>query len=494
MENGIEDGAADHEERTLSRRSFLSGAAKAGAAVAAAPLIVPRRVWGGAGYQAPSDTLNIAGVGVGGKGAGNLRALAGGRREDAGQEGSNVPKGAGQENIVALCDVDAEYAADVFKRYPDAARYTDYRRMLDERADELDGVVIATPDHTHAVIALAAMERGLHVYLQKPLTWSVAEARGLAAAAERTGVVTQMGNQGHSRDSSRRVNEYIADGAIGEVREVHVWTNRPIWPQGRGWPEVLKRRPATLDWNGFLGPAPEVQYDPAFHPFSWRGWVDWGTGALGDMGAHLIDHPYWALGLGRPDTVETRSTSFNGVSWPSAAMTYYHFPERTGPQGATLPPVRLTWYDGGLMPPRPEELKEDEAFGAPGGGVLYVGSEGKLQHEVYGRNPQLLPTRRTDSYPTPPELFERVEDENHEMNWARAIKGEAEAVSPFSYAAPLTETMLLGLVSMRAGNRKIHYDAENMRVTNLPEANQYLERPDMREGWGLSDVMAMARS
>ena len=429
--------------------------------MAAAPLIVPRRVLGGAGHPPPSDTLNIAGIGVGGIGEANLDALA------------------PTENIVAIADIDWDYAADAFRKFPDAARYRDYRRMFDDMADQIDGVVVGTPDHTHAVIAKEAMERGMHVYVQKPLTWSIYEARQLAEAAERTGVVTQMGNQGHSSDDARKINEWIRHGAIGEVREVHVWTNRPIWPQGIGWPEVLKRKPPELAWDLFLGPAPAVQYDPAFHPFSWRGWVDWGTGALGDMGAHLIDHPYWALELGYPETVETRSTGFNGVSWPNASMTYYEFPAR-----GDRPPVELTWYDGGLMPPRPEELPEGEELN-PVGGALFIGSEGKLMHETYGSNPRLLPVRPASAMEAPPQLFERIEDENHEMNWARAIKSGGKATADFGYSARLTEVMLLGLVSLRAGNRKIRYDGDAMRVTNLPEANQYLRRQEVRDGWNL---------
>lgn len=456
-----------------SRRNFLGTIAKAGVAAAAAPMIVPRHVLGGPGYQPPSDTLNIAGVGVGGMGESNLNALAP-------PEGSD-DEGATSQNVVALCDVDWDYAASVFEAYPDAARYWDYRRMFDEMSDEIDGVVIATPDHTHAVITLAAMERGLHVYTQKPLTWSVAEARELQEAAERTGVVTQMGNQGHSTDSARLINEHIRAGTLGEIREVHVWTNRPLWPQGIELPEVLKREPENLDWDLFLGPAPDVAYDPAFHPWNWRGWVDYGTGALGDMGAHLIDHPFWALELEAPETVETRSSEFNGDSHPVASMTWYDFPAR-----GDYPPVRMTWYDGGFMPPRPEELPDDETL-EPGGGVLYIGSEAKLIHETYGSNPRFLPDELDQDLPDVPELYERVPEENHEMNWVRAIRGEAEATSPFSYAAPLTETMLLGLVSLKAGHRKIEWDAENMEVTNLPEANDHLSRT-AREGWELQAV------
>ncbi len=444
---------------TQSRRTFLGTMAKAGVAAGVAPLIVPRRVLGGPGYLAPSDTLNIAGVGVGGMGKNNIRVLA------------------ETENIVALCDVDWDFTAPVFEEYPEANRYKDYRRMLDEMGDEIDGVVIGTPDHTHAVITLDAMRRGKHVYTQKPLTWSVYEARALTEAAEETDVVTQMGNQGHSNDDARLVNELVQSGAIGTVEEVHAWTNRPIWPQGIDRPDLLYRVPEQLDWDLFLGPAPAEPFAPAYHPFTWRGWVDYGTGALGDMGAHLLDHPYWALDLGAPETVETRSTAFNGHSWPVAAMTYYRFPARQG-----RPPVRLTWYDGGFMPPRPEELPEGEELN-PTGGVLYIGSEGKLLHDSYGENPRLFPEALAE--PTPEQTYPRVEGENHEMNWVRAIRGEEEISAPFSYAGPLTETMLLGIVSLRAGNRRLRWDAENMRVTNIEEANDYLRR-EPREGWALS--------
>ena len=447
-------------DKKVSRRSFLGSMAKAGAAAAAAPLVVPRRVLGGVGYTAPSDTVNVAGVGVGGMGASNLRNL-----EDF-------------TNIVALADVDWDYASDTFARYPDAEKYWDFRKMLDEQGDNIDGVVVATPDHTHALVALTAMEMGKHVYVQKPLTWSVAESRALREAAERTGVVTQMGNQGHSSDDARLVNEYVRDGRIGDVRTVHVWTNRPIWPQGVERPDLVHRVPQTLTWELFLGPAPEVPYHPVYHPFKWRGWVDYGVGALGDMGAHLIDHPYWALELGAPETIETRSTPYNGESHPNATMTYYNFPARED-----MPPVEMIWYDGGLMPPRPRQLPEEATMNA-GGGVIFEGEEGILMHDTYGGNPRLYPEALEEDYPRPPQLFERVEDEHHEKNWVQAIQGQAEATSDFRYAAPLTETMLLGIVSMKAGNRRIHWDDENMRVTNIPEANQYLSR-EPRDPWRL---------
>jgi Oxidoreductase family, C-terminal alpha/beta domain len=319
-----------------------------------------------------------------------------------------------------------------------------------------------------------------------------------------------MGNQGHSSNDARLVNEYIWAGAIGEVREVHVWTNRPLgyWPQGIPRPEPMPQvpppqpgssaasqpfnlqevnrrlaaallgnypKPEKLAWDLFLGPGPQIDYHPIYHPFNWRGWVDWGQGALGDMGAHLIDHPFWALNLGFPTTVETISTPFNKASYPAATTVYYEFAAREN-----MPPVKLTWYDGGLVPPKPEEMVDEKVD--PAGGVLYIGSKGKLVHETYGNNPRLLPRSLHDSYGKPPEKLPRVPT-SHEMNWVDAAKGKAEASSPFEYAARLTETMLLGIVSLKAGS-KIQYDGVNMRITNVPAANDYLRR-EYRQGWSL---------
>ncbi|MGH9349836.1 MAG: Gfo/Idh/MocA family protein [Vicinamibacterales bacterium] len=498
----------------ISRRDFMANMA----ATTAGLTLVPRHVLG-RGQTPPSDRLNIAVVGVGGMGKANLLNVA-------------------SQNIVALCDVDWVYAgravdgldADLqrmkdrmpqvpeaerrrieeqarsmlaFKdQLPRAQRYRDFREMLTKQKD-IDGLIIATPDHLHATIAMAAMDLGKHVYVQKPLTWSIHEARQLAAKAKQAKVATQMGNQGHSWDEARRVIEYVWAGAIGDVREVHVWTNRPLayWPQGIPRPEPLKTPAADLRWNMsgvmqrlaaamagsfpvpdslswdlFLGPAPYVEYHPVYHPFNWRGWVDWGVGAIGDMGAHLIDHPYWALDLGYPTTVETVSTPFDKVCHPMATTTYYEFPAR-----GAKPPVKLTWYDGGLLPPKPSELGEEKLN--PGGGVLFVGSKGKLMHDTYGLNPRLLPKSLQDAYGLPPKTVPRIET-SHEMNWVEAAKGKTEASCPFEYAARLTEVMLLGVVSLRAGG-KLHYDGAAMRVTNnLPGANDYFRR-EYRQGWSL---------
>ncbi len=441
-------------KKNVSRRTFLKGAAVTAAGVS----IVPRRVLGGVGYQAPSDTLNIAAVGAGGMGGSNLR---------------NVES----ENVVALADVDGDRASESFERFPDAAQYKDFRRMLDEDGDDIDAVIIATPDHTHAVAASMAMQMGKHVYVQKPLTRTIREARRLLELADEYNVVTQMGNQGHSHDDGRRLLELVWAGAIGPVNEVHVWTNRPVWPQGVPRPASSMPVPNHVDWELWLGPAPHVPYHEAYAPFAWRGWVDWGTSALGDMGAHLIDHAYWALGLDYPTSVWSSSSPFGGederASWPQSQMTQYKF-ARGGRE-----PITMMWYDGGLIAPRPDALP-DEVELSPGGGALMVGEKGVLLYDTYGHNPRIFPEHLEEDYAGVPQTVERI-DVSHEMNWVNACKGLNEPSCPFSYAVPLTETMLLGVVSLLAGGL-IYYDPKQMAIPNAPEAEQYLHY-DYRGSW-----------
>ncbi|WP_138993002.1 Gfo/Idh/MocA family protein [Larkinella sp. C7] len=441
-------------EQAVSRRGFV----KASSLALAGVTILPRHVLGGKGFIAPSDKLNVAGVGIGGMGKSNLNALA------------------PTENIVALCDVDEKYAGPVFEKYPNAKRYKDYRKMLEAQKD-IDGIVVATPDHLHGVIASAAMKLGKHVYVQKPLTVTVWESRELARLAkENPKVVTQMGNQGHSNDDARLINEWIADGAIGKVQEVHVWTNRPIWPQGMEVPKEAVDAPSTLDWELFLGPAPHRAYNPAYTPFKWRGWVDYGAGALGDMGAHLVDHPFWALGLNPPITVEASSTPFNKQSYPVSSLVTFEFETKDKKN-----PLTMTWYDGGILPPKPVEFGDGPV--PKGGGVLYIGTKGKLFHETYGSKPRLLPQEKMDSYKKPAQTIPRV-GMSHERNWAEACKGNGKAVSPFEYAGPLCETMLLGIVALYKQGTKLNWDTKTMAFTNAPELNPYLKR-EYRQGWAM---------
>ena len=373
-------------EQRINRRHFL-----AATATAAAATIVPRHVLGGSQHTPPSEKLNIAGIGVGGMGSSNLRELE-------------------SENIIALCDVDHVYAAETFKRYPQAKVYSDYREMLDKEKG-IDAVMIATPDHTHAVIAIEAMRRGKHVYCQKPLTHDIYEARMLAKAARETGVVTQMGIQGHSGEGVRLISEWIQDGAIGEVREVDAWCSLSYYPFGHAyWSSKWSRRPedtppvpATLNWDLWLGPAPERPYHPAYHPAVWRCWWDFGSGMMGDRGVHTLDPVVWALKLGYPTSVEATSLDLNPDTHPLGSIVTYQFPVREG-----FPPLKLTWYDG-LRAPRPAELEDGRQMGHAEGGVLFKGTQGKLVGGVYGESPRLIPESRMKEYKLPPKTIPRVD-------------------------------------------------------------------------------------
>jgi predicted dehydrogenase len=505
-------------KKGLTRRKFVANAGKAtlGALVAGSgPLILPSRVLG-RGQRAPSDTVNVAIVGFGGMGSQNALVLA------------------QTDHIGAVCDVDFAYSENRVKvkvadaqgnprpdglklqeQFGKAKRYTDFREML-EKEKSIDGVVVATPDHLHAVIAKAAMDAGKHVYVQKPLVATVHEARVLRAQAlAKPKLITQMGNQGHSSEGARLINEWIGAGILGPVREVHVWTNRPVvyWPQGLPRPtgmtpaevpggfgnlwtfrhvqDVLAAAmgsggapPPGLNWEMYLGPIAEnVPYHPVYHPFNWRGWLDFGCGALGDMGAHLIDHPFWALGLTYPSSIEATSTQWGTsqrmpVSYPISTSVHYQFAARK-----EQPPVKLSWYDGGIYPPRPDVLP-DEVELASEGGVIFIGEKGILLHNTYGANPRLYPQSLAEAAAAVPKSIPRIAW-SHELNWIKAIRGEAKASSPIEYAAQLTETMLLGLVALRAGQgKKILYDGERGQITNMTDANPLLTR-EYRAGWAI---------
>ncbi len=443
----------------ISRRRFLGATA-----ASAAFTIVPRHVLGGARHMAPSEKLNIAGIGVGGMGKSNLSQLE-------------------TENIVALCDVDHAYAAGTFQKYPQAKVYSDYREMLDKEKN-IDAVMIATPDHTHAVISMEAMRRRKHVYCQKPLTHDVYEARMLAKAARETGVTTQMGIQGHSMEGGRLICEWIADGAIGAIREVDAWCSLSYYPFGHAdWSSPWDRRPkdtppvpATLNWDLWLGPAPQRPYHPAYHPRVWRCWWDFGCGMMGDRGAHTLDPVVWALKLGHPTSIEATSVDLNQDIHPIASVVTYQFPAR-----GDLPPVKLTWYEG-VRAPRPLELEDGRRLGHVEGGSLFKGAKGKLVAGVYGEDPRLIPESRMKEYKLPPKTIPRVEV-SHEQDWVRACKAGEQAGAGFEYSGLLTEICLLGNIAKRMDAR-IEWDGPNMKVTNLPEANKYV-RTTYREGWTL---------
>jgi len=450
-------------------RRHLVGAAGAGAALA----IVPRHVLGGEGRRPASEKLNIAGVGVGGMGGSNLAACQ-------------------TENIVALCDVDSGHAAQTFAKYPRAKQYKDFRVMLDRQPD-VDAVIVATPDHTHAVIALAAIRQGKHVYVQKPMSHSVYEARVMTEAARRHKVATQMGNQGHSGDGARLICEWIADGAIGAVREVHAWTNRPVWPQGVevDRPKETPAVPAKLDWDLWLGPAPYRPFHTTYHPGTWRAWWDFGTGSLGDLGCHVLDAPFWALKLKYPVSVEGcistywhdlwQKTEPKNETYPRSTIVRYVFPAREG-----MPAVKLTWWDGGMMPPRPDELEEGRRMGDDDGGVLFLGDKGTLMCGCYGRSPRLVPESRMRQYKPPAPTIERVPNgmDGHEQDWVRACKSGKPATSSFDFSGPLSEMVLMGNLAVRFPNRKLLWDGEKMAVTNAPDAHAYVRR-QYRQGWTL---------
>ena len=381
-------------------------------------------------------------------------------------------KGISSENVIAICDVDQVRAAEGFKLAPQAKHYRDFRKML-ETEKSLDAVMVTTPDHTHAVAAVMAMKMGKHVYCEKPLTHSVYEARVMRDVARQYKVATQMGNQGHSFDSTRRVVELVRAGVIGPVSEVHVWTDRPIWPQGLDRPTENPPAPSTLDWDLWLGPAPHRPYNPAYLPFNWRGWWDFGTGALGDMACHCWDTAYWALELGLPDTIEAQSSGANAETAPKWSIITYQFPARK-----SRPPVKLVWYDGGKLPPT--DLISGNPY--PKNGSLIVGQKGTILLRDWNADRfQILPEEKFKDYPQPPQTIAR--SPGHYKEWIAACKGGAPAMSNFDYASQLTEAVLLGNVALRLG-KKIEWDVRDMRAKSTPDADQYVH-PQFRDAWSL---------
>jgi len=445
----------------ITRRKFLKSTTLAGAGFWAAR----RTVW--SEMKSPNEKLNIAGIGVGGRGAGNI-------------------DGVSSENIVALCDVDRSRAGGTFRKFPKAARYQDFRKMLEKEHKNIDAVVVATPDHVHAPASVMAMKLGKHVYCEKPLTHSPYEARVMREVAAKHKLATQMGNQGTASNGLRRAVEILHAGVIGQVREAHVWTNRPIWPQGTdailehfGVKNALHgggagpQAPSGLDWDLWIGPAPWRPYDPCYAPFKWRGWWDFGTGSLGDMACHTMNMPFWGLKLGSPTTVEAEVSELNPETAPTWSIIRYEFPAR-----GNLSPVTFTWYDKFKKPPA--ELFEGEDVASSGS--LMIGEKGKLYSPGdSGDTFRLLPKSKFEGFKGPEPSIPR--SPGHHKEWVIACKGGPPAMSNFNYAGPLTETVVLGTVAMRAG-RRIEWDAKNVKVTNYAEANQFVRR-EYRKGWTL---------
>lgn len=469
-------------QSSLNRRQFLRNTALAGTAF----MVLPAGVLGLRAGTSPNEKLNLAGIGIGGQGASDLANLE-------------------SENIVALCDVDQNHAAHVFKKYPQAKQFTDYRKMLDEMKD-IDAVVVATPDHLHAFVAMEAIKRGKHVYCEKPLTHSVWEARQLAKAAREAKVATQMGNQGQGSRETRHLCELVWAGVIGKVHEAHVWTDRPsnglfkeYWPQGVSRPKDTPPVPATLDWDLWLGPAPQRPYNPAYLPFVWRGWWDFGTGALGDIGCHSMDPIFRALKLGAPTTVQGASTRVNEETFPVGSMVTYQFPARTSAAqannyhvlgmsgeeagGVEMPPCKLTWYDGGLRPPRPDLLPEGQKMGD--NGKLLVGDKGFILSNV---NHLVFPEACAEAAAAVPRKI--PPSPGHYKEWVEACKGGKKTGSHFDWAGPLAESVLLGNVALRVQLReeltlaRLIWDSDQLKFTNLEEANKFV-RNEYRAGWSL---------
>jgi hypothetical protein len=440
----------------IERRTFVSHLAAGGAAFT----IVPRRVLGGPGFRAPSDTLSVACIGVGGMGASDVDGVSG-------------------ERIHALCDVDAKRGARSFSRHPDAKRYEDFRVMLERERDNIDAVTVSTPDHTHAAAAMMALRMGKHVYCQKPLTRTIGEARTLERAAREAGVATQMGNQGHSWEGTRQIREWVEAGWIGTVREVHYWTNRPIWPQAIERPLEAFNVPSTLNWDLWLGPAPARPYHPAYAPFNWRGWWDYGTGALGDIACHAMDAAFWALDLGYPTRITPESTPLFEETAPAVSRITYEFPAR-----GNRPALRVVWRDGNLAPPRPHDLPEGSRWPFGDSGQLWVGDDGALAAGIYGENPYLVNQERNKALLADPPAPRYPRTEGVYKEWIAACKSGGKAGSDFAlHSGPLTEMVLLGNLAVRSA-QVLEIDPTTGAVTNATIPEEYVH-PAYRAGWTL---------
>ena len=473
----------------MKRRSFVKQIAASSAAFS----IVPSHVLGKT-HVPPSDTLYVAAFGVGGRGAGVIRGM----------------EATGKVKFVALCDVDDKRGAATYKRYPNVKRYRDFRKVYDEALSDIDAIMVASPDHTHASTSLPFMRAGKHAYVEKPLTHNIYEARLMTRVAEEQGIVTQMGNQGASSEGSRKAKEWVESGVIGKVHTIDCWSNRPVWPQGVPLPTKKMRIPKTLDWDLWLGPAEMRDFHSSYLPFKWRGFWDFGTGALGDMGCHIIETPFSVLDLGYPKEAEASCTTVwvddfvvadYSHSCPPSSKIHLKFDHPDHGE------IALNWFDGGIMPNLPDELKDGETIGASGGGTVMYGEKGILVADVYSRNARLLPSETMDLFNAPEPSIPRIEGNmgGHIANFVQGCLEGKPTSSPFSRSGPLTEIVLMGNLAVRAfqyrkftpstdpnengsysypGRRKLHWDGENMEITNYPEANQWVKR-EYREGWSL---------
>lgn len=465
--------------KEMTRRDFLRTGSVVAAGIAAAPASKAGAFDGLFGKKntkkkSPSDRLNILAVGVGGRGADDLLELE-------------------SQNIIGLCDVDWAYAKHTFDKYPDARRFNDYRVMYDQMLKDADAVMVATADHTHAIIAADAITAGKHVYCEKPLTHTVYESRLLTKLAAKYKVATQMGNQGASLEGVRNVCEWIWNGEIGDVTKVEAFTDRPIWPQGIAKPKDIDPIPATLNWDSFIGPAPFRHYNKAYTPWNFRGWWDFGTGALGDMACHILHPAFKALNLRYPTLVQGSSTPVLSDSCPSAQIVKMVFPARDNMPKVAMPEVEVWWYDGGLRPQRPAGLWPGKDLKREGGGLIFYGTKDTLICGGYGFKPYLLSGR----IPETPHILREI-TETHQMDWVRACKEDPSnrvlSASDFSVAGPFNEMVVMGVLAVRLQhlNRELEWDGENMRFTNLPEEAEAMAaemiKHTYRAGWSLPDM------
>lgn len=466
-------------ENKLSRRIFLMGSAAAatmaGCTTTKSKSTVPslKRL----GFKSPNEKLNMAAIGAGGKG-----------QSDIGQCGELG------ENIIALCDPDTKNANASIQKFPKAKLYSDFREML-EKEPTLDACTVSTPDHVHAVASIACMKRGINVYCQKPLTRTIWEARRMTEVARETGVATQMGNQGHSGDGVREMCEIVWSGVAGDIREVHAWTNRPIWPQGikdvfpdgKVGPLPAEEIPENLNWEAWLGPAPFRPYNSAYVPFKWRGWWDFGGGALADMACHVLDPVTWACQLGNPITVEClKEEENNEQTFPTKSIIRFEFPRR-----GSMGPLTLFWYDGNLHPPIPDGVDPKKLEGRMddgSSGSIFVGTKGVLYTGTYGEGTELISGGNLADYKKPQEIIPRMpkgdDDKRQKMDWIRACKGGPKAGSNFEYSGPMTEWVVMGNLCLKFPGQKLQWDAEQLSYTNCPEANKWI-KPVYRKGWSI---------